>query len=656
MTVTEKPYFYPVLILLAGLGVYANSLNNGFTFDDWPLVVHNSLVSQLDLGAIFSSSYWVNHPEYGLYRPLTTLSYSVNRLVLGEGAFGFHVINLVFHLGNGILVFYFLQFVIGRHGAGFGALLFLLHPIQTEAVNSIVGRAELLAAFWMLCGLIFYIKGRWVWATVALFLGCLCKEHALMLVGLFLCWDFWKSLQQKDDKSEENVDGANPACHPFSKGDYREIGFSLQGLRLFPYLIFVSAIVLFLIMRYAVIGAVLLPSMPQFIDNPLAHVSAWQRVLTAVAIVGKYIGLLFWPFALSADYSFDAIPIVGTLLNKSGAVVLALVALVLSLSRRVPSTYGLAVGFFAIPFLPVSNILFAIGTAMAERLMYVPMMGMVMFFGMGFQAWVQKMRGVGVGVAVLLLFACGSRTVMRNADWQSNATLFSSAVEAVPKSAKAHFNLGHEMHDQGKWQKALGQYAEAMEIYPQYAEVHYNVGVVYQEQREGERAIQAYRRTIALDSLHVNAWTNLGVILAEGEKLGEAIEAFAKVVTLVPTRIDAHYNLALTYQRSGLLDQAIVSYRTVLEKDPTYDDVAVNLGSLLERKRRPEEAIEAFLLAAKQSGKQSNLALFAVGRLYVQLGQKEDAKNALESFLKRWRGEAAVREHAERLLTQLSID
>jgi len=579
MDVIQKPYFYPFLILVFGIAAYANSTNNGFTFDDWALVVHNPLVSQLDLGAIFSSSYWVNHPEYGLYRPLTTLSYAVNWLVLGEGSFGFHVVNVAFHLVNGILVFYFLQFVIGRHGAGVGALLFLLHPIQTEAVNSIVGRAELLAVFWMLCGLIFYAKGRWFWAAVALFFGCLCKENAVMLLGLFFCWD------------------------------YRAIRAGHEVWRFFPYLIFISVIVLFLILRYSVIGAFLLPSMPQFIDNPLAHVSSWQRILTATAIVGKYIGLLFWPFALSADYSHEAIAVVETPLNGSfafGALVcvLAVVVLVLSLGRRIPSVCGLAIVFSFIPFFPVSNLLFPIGTVMAERLMYVPMVGIVMLLGLGFQTLVQKSRAVGVGVVVLILLACGNRTVVRNTDWQSNFTLFASAVEAVPRSAKAHFNLGHEMHDQGNWQEALGQYAEAIEIYPQYAVAHYNIGVGYREQRESERAILAYRQTIAIDSAHVNAWTNLGVILAEGEKLGEAIDAFTKVVALAPTRIDAHYNLAIAYQRSGQLDQAIESYRAALEIDPTYDHVAFNLGILLERNRQHAEAIQVFLLAGEQENEQ----------------------------------------------------
>ncbi|MDP6038114.1 MAG: tetratricopeptide repeat protein, partial [Candidatus Latescibacteria bacterium] len=88
----------------------------------------------------------------------------------------------------------------------------------------------------------------------------------------------------------------------------------------------------------------------------------------------------------------------------------------------------------------------------------------------------------------------------------------------------------------------------------------------------------------------------------------------------------------------------------------TYDDAVFNLGILLERKRLPEEAIEAFLLVAKQPGRQGDLALFAAGRLYVQLGEKENAKKVLESFLNRWKGEGAVRQNAERLLRQLNID
>ena len=127
---------YLAIALALGLVAYANSLGNGFTFDDLPIVVKNPLVRTCDLGRHLSSSYWPDRPEFGLYRPLTVLSYSVNYWLGGMAPGGYHAVNLVVHLLNGAMAFFLALRILGSApAAGLVAATFLLHPVQTEAVG-----------------------------------------------------------------------------------------------------------------------------------------------------------------------------------------------------------------------------------------------------------------------------------------------------------------------------------------------------------------------------------------------------------------------------------------------------------------------------------------------------------------------------------------
>lgn len=678
----QSKWFYPALIVLMGAVVYANSLQNGFTFDDWPLVAHNPLVMQPDLGAIFSSAYWPNKPNLGLYRPLTTLSYGVNRWILGAGASGFHLVNVVLHLVNALLLFVGAQKILARSYAGFCALIFLIHPLQTEAVNSIVGRAELLATFWMLVAWALFVYGakswRWYGIALAIFLGCLCKEHAAMMVGVLALADFI-GLSHGDDVSP---DGFRERCHRF----YQE---SLGGV-----LLCVGAVGLFLWVRYAVVGAVLLPSVPDYIDNPLAHVVFWERWLTALGVILRYGGLMFLVGNLSADYSFQAIPMVSTLWSGfvwgGLAVVLCLIWLVVRAVQK-PSgkVWALAALWIVMPALPIANLLFPIGTVMAERLMYVPMIGFALMWGICFSQ-IAKERYIALAIACVLLIGLGQITRLRNKDWQSDYTLFASAVQAVPNSAKAHFNLGNAIRDRGEKQAALSHYHQALWIYQQYAEVHYNVGVIQQDLGKNADALTAYENTLTYDPTHIGAWTNVGVLFAQQGIDDKAMRAFEKAVQLDSTRVDVRFNYAMALQQLDRVDDAVVAYRYVLDKDPNHEDAtinlaeiyvqqgdvkhatevlsavvmrnesayqaALNLAMILEKDGRYTEALDAMLKGAEGSDERNVLALFGAARLYGRLGKLDEARETLAAFVQRWKGDRMFIVRAQKMLDQLNVD
>jgi len=682
----QSKWFYPVLIFIVGAVIYANSLQNGFTFDDWPLVVHNPLVGKMDMGAIFSSAYWPNKPELGLYRPLTTVSYAINLWLLGDGAWGFHFVNVVLHIVNAVLIFFAARKFFEQSVAGICAFVFLCHPLQTEAVNSVVGRAELLAAFWMLVAwcVFLYDEGwrRWVLVSVAIFLGCLCKEHAVTMVGIVAVAAF-SGLPDVTWGKE----GVRSSFMTLWSRFYKE---SLGGV-----LLCVGAVGVFLSVGYVVVGVMLLPSNPAFVDNPLAHVESWSRRLTALSVIWHYAMLMVWSGDLSADYSYQAIPIVSSFWTGSvfgGVCIFFLLMLfIVSVVRgNTPLIWGVIASWMLLPFLPVSNLWFPIGTIMAERLMYVPMVGYALLGGLGF--WVMKVRWPRYAwvISVILLIAWAKNTIQRNPDWYSDYTLFSSAVEATPQSAKAHFNLGNVVRDGGDVLGALPHYHRALWVYPQYAEVSYNIGVIQQELGHVTEALTAYQNVLAVDSTHVNAWTNAGVLFAEEGLPDKAVEAFKTAQQLAPERMDVHFNYALTLQRLNRLDEARVLYLQLLAQAPNHEDAAINLaqiyvvqnkgdeaievlkrvvdadstayqaalnlGALLEKQGRANEAIDALWVGVTGNDNRNVLALFALARLYGQQGKLDEARGALRSFLERWQGEDVFKVRAQNILKQLDID
>ncbi|MDP6776162.1 MAG: tetratricopeptide repeat protein, partial [Candidatus Latescibacteria bacterium] len=667
-----------------GLVVYANSLENGFTLDDFPIVVNNPLVQTLDLGRHMSSGYWPDRPEFGLYRPLTVFSYAVNRWVTGMAPTGYHAANLALHLLNGALAFLIALRILGSAtAAGLTATAFLLHPVQTEAVNGVVGRAELLVAAFCLLAVLGYHQatsdrvhiraGPCVTSVCASLLACFAKEQGVVLLGILVACDVMGRL-----RCRETV--------PI-------LGSLVSNWR--RYVPYAGVVILYLAVRLAAIGSILLPERPSLVDNPLAHLPVGQRVATAVAVLGKYGRLLLLPHPLSADYSYNQIEAVSSVFDPrlwTGLVVLALCALpiVQGLRRRWAPEWGFAVALSAVMLLPAANLLFPIGTAMAERLLYLPCLGFCLLLGRAFREltrW-RALNWILPLVASLLLVVYGLSTRIRNVDWRDNLTLFSSAARAAPRSAKVRLNLGNELHDRGDLDGELHQYREALRIYPEYVEVHSNMGLAYLALGQPDRALQACLRAIDLHAERSSLWANLGILLVRIRRVGSAAEAFQRALALDPGNQKALYNYGLACQELGRHEEAARAYLKILEFEPGNVDVAINLGELynetgytaetiavyrralqhnplayrvaynlavhLERMERDAEAADVFRQAAGAGDERGDFSLYKAGEIYHRIGRPAESAAALTAFLERWKGDPRYRLRAESLLRDAS--
>jgi len=434
------------LVLLA----YANSLGLGLAEDSQFLLTQDPRLQSLtahNLALIFAKSYWWPVAGDLIYRPLTTASLLLNHALAGAagGAFWYHLVNLVLHAVNAWLVWELAKRLLSRRAAWCAAALWAVHPIATEAVDNVVGRADLLAAMAVLAGLLIYTRAtaesgwrRWLALFAVATVGALSKENAVVLVGLMVLSDL--------------------AFGPPALIRTRQ--------RLSAYAAALGSVVALFLARAAVFAP--LPWPPAFyMDNVLRTLPRWQRLFSAQKIIGTDLGLLLWPVRLVSDRSYDVIRAAAWtdgVAWLSLLIIVALLALALAMRWRHPLVFWLA-GFFGLALLPTSNLLIKIASPMAERFLYLPSLAFAI--ALAGLAWrYLTPRQAGTALALLLLLYTG-RTWARNADWRDNLTLGSADVQTAPRSARLHDMLAKAWFDQnarGSLDRAIAEQETAWNL------------------------------------------------------------------------------------------------------------------------------------------------------------------------------------------------
>jgi hypothetical protein len=405
---------------------YSNSFRSGFVFDNQPLILQDPRLSQAtaeNVGLILQHSYWWPKGESGLYRPITTLSYLFNYAVLDESNHpaGYHWFNFFLHALNVLLLFVLsLRFLKKLWPAAFVAGLWAVHPVLTESVTNIIGRSDLLAAACTISGFLFYLNStesrgwrRLAWLTgltVVTTVGVFSKESGVAILGVITLFEltWWKERRQ-----------------------LRGLMFGCAAIAL-PFLAL-------LYQRSVVLAGSPTPQL-LFLDNPLVGAHFLVGRLTAIAVMARYLWLLVWPARLSCDYSYSTILLAkGGLWGIEWLTVVAFIAIVSWQFVRNKLLFFFAVfGFIA--FLPVSNLLFPIGTIMAERFLYLPAAGfaiclVLVIYGVGRRL---GRPAIAPFMLCLIIVALGIRTWERNRDWRDDISLWTATVRTVPNSFKAH--------------------------------------------------------------------------------------------------------------------------------------------------------------------------------------------------------------------------
>ena len=404
------------------LAAYATSFTAGFTLDNRGILLQDPRIREAsaeNLHLILDRTYWWPYGESGLYRPFTTLTYLFNYAILGNAGRpgGYHWVNFLLHAGNVLLLYALLRRLLGEFWrAFFAAALWAVHPVLTESVTNMVGRADLLAGMAVLGGLLAYLKSaesegwrRWAWlcglmASTAV--GVFSKESAVAIVGVIALYEltWWKE---------------------------RKRGWAL----LLGCLATLPALAALWFQRAAVLALAPPVEFPVW-DNPLVGAGFWTAKLTAVQVLARYIGLLAWPLHLSCDYSWAQIPLsTGSARDWLSWMVVAAAVAGVVWAYRVHRTLFFFAGLAFATMLITSNLLFPIGTIMAERFLYLPAIALAVCLVLGVYAVAGRFAPAAL-CAIGLLY--GVRTMARNADWQDDLSLTAATVAESPKSYKAH--------------------------------------------------------------------------------------------------------------------------------------------------------------------------------------------------------------------------
>jgi len=528
------------LLLAIAMLVYGNTLLNGFCFDDFPYVVHNPTVTQLSVSRLLQPTRGSN-----LFRPATFATFALNFAVEGAHPFGYHLVNLLLHAAVTLLLYWVLRKLLegvhqGASVAWAAALLFAVHPIHSEAVASVVGRSELLAAGFLLAAWLLHLQDRPVFALACFALALLSKESAVAFVPLVLAGDYARG-KWKPPLRYAWIAGLAVA--------YVALLWKVQGER------FGSGRI-------------------SYLDNPLAHLPASLRILNALRVAWKYAGLHVFPGTLSCDYSYNAILLYAGgwhLAVPAGAALLVLGLWMWTLwSKR--REWFLSGAIYLGGFAATANLLVPTGTIMGERLAYLPYAGFCLLVSLLWMRLEMRQRKLAWAVLAIIVAALATRTVVRNRDWRNNLTLFTAAVRDVPRSAKVHYCLASEYLDRGQLDAARMELQTSLRIFPDSAEAIEKDGIVEAQLGHDQEARRLFEKALSMtrpDNIGYEPWAvNLAALLTKLGEYGEALKILDTAIGVSPEYPVAWLNRAVVHYHRGEMNLAREDAQQALRLDP----------------------------------------------------------------------------------------
>jgi Flp pilus assembly protein TadD len=337
------------------------------------------------------------------------------------------------------------------------------------------------------------------------------------------------------------------------------------------------------------------------------------RLENAVVSYGRYLEKAVWPCRLAVFYPLPAAWPMWEVVT-CGLILLAISGLVLGTARTRP---WLLVGWFWLlgVLVPSSGLIQAGAQAMADRFMYIPVIGAIVaaIWGIhGLLQWGHPQRvALSVAGSAVMVF-CAVLTRQQLGYWKDSETLFRHAVEVTENNYVAHDNLGTVLGQRGQLDEAIRQFREAIRLKPDHANAHCNLGLALEKTGQTDEAIRQFQEAIRLKPDHANAHCNLGIALEKKGQMDEAMREFQEAIHLEPRHADAHNNLGVNLGKRGQLAAAVVQLQEAIRLKPDHADAHNNLGTAFLQQGRTDEAIaqyrEAVRLKPDHAEAQSNLA------------------------------------------------
>ncbi|KAL7019450.1 hypothetical protein ACKWTF_011123 [Chironomus riparius] len=640
------------IVGIFGILVYLNSLPGNFVHDDLPAIVYNrDVLGTTSVFDMLLNDFWGMRMKlkesHKSYRPLTTLTFRLNRMIFGmETAFWFHVVNVLLHSISSILFTKICYEVIGfkRKYCLLAGIFFAIHPIHTESVSGIVGRAEILACTFFSLSFLSYHNyitrdidniGTLLKSILLGGLAMLSKESGLTVFIVNISYDIYRNWS-------------------IIKKTFHDVRWNHESYRLAKRMF--SVLVSFIFLSLARI-ALLQGSLPRFSqqDNPAAfHASFQVRLLTFLYLSSFNTWLLICPSQLSHDWQMGSIPLIMSFRDTRNILTLITFGVILLIIYKIYNDLelqrhvALVLGFILLVFpflLPASNLLVTVGFVLAERILYIPSMGFSILVLYGAQLLyenVSKMRRVlQVSGFLLLCFFC-LKTISRNQDWHTRETLLKSGLRVLPANAKMHYNYANFLRDSSRFDLAKHHYRRALKLWPSYASAWNNLGTLIDDFDAQE---SHFLTAIYFSNEHINAHFNLGQLYRKTNRSYESIKMFEKCIRYDKNFVPAY--LGLSKLKNGIDSGLLLKH--ALEVNAENHLVRLELADWLYSKRLFIGAFNNYMIAIQHEN--SFQLSFVTGSLRAlrSLGHKE----RMHQLILRW--QIMKRSNQDKIVAQIYL-
>jgi tetratricopeptide (TPR) repeat protein len=604
-----------IFLVLATLIVYGELRNHQFiSLDDDLYVTNNPPVQG---GLTLKGLTWAFTTMHaGYWIPLTWLSHMLDCQLFGLHAGGHHLVNLLFHIANTLLLFLWLLRITHALGPSFlVAALFALHPLHVESVAWAAERKDVLSTFFWLLTMWAYVWyaevpgfGRYLWTLICFSLGLMAKPMLVTLPFVLLLLDYWplgrwplsRSTAEKESKA--------------SRKRKTKPGVPIQRLvwEKVPMLVLAALFCMVTFYAQKASGAV----------NPLDSLPLTVRIANALVAYVSYMGTMLWPSGLAVFYPHPRIIPQWQALG-AGLTMAVLSLLIFRQARRHPY---LLVGWlwYLGTLVPVIGLVQVGQQALADRFTYVPLTGLFIILAWGAldltAAWRHQriILATGGGImlsvfTVLTWFQVGHwRDIRSLFEHAINVTannyvayseliedygekgeidkaidVFQKAVKVSPDYYFAYNNLGAVLANQGRIDEALPLFQKAVQLKPDFSRAYNNLGMAYDNKGEFDNAIAMFQKAIQIDPYFAGAYNNLGIDYANQGKNLEAIAMFKKALEINPNFLEAYNNLGLAFVKYGDINGAIIMFQRAIQVNPNNAN-AHKMLSILKNQRPPD--------------------------------------------------------------------
>ncbi|MBI5641950.1 MAG: tetratricopeptide repeat protein [Deltaproteobacteria bacterium] len=539
------------LVFFISAGVYLITLANGFVYDDHTQVLGNLWTTGVQyIPRIFTSSLWAyDNQASNTYRPMMHLILMAERHIFGLEPWGYHLVNVVLHSLNAVLVFMTAALILketdqlprvfpggarvlpfkldskmtGRIPALFTGLLFALHPVNTEAVAWVSAVTELSFTCFLILSFYLYAKYAesktkaalpYVLSLVFFAAALLSKETAIVLPAAILAYDL-------------------------SKNGWTAVKGRWRG-----YLGFFLTASAYMAVRTFSVGGI--------IHHKQISLSGYELVINVFPLIFKYFQKLVYPSGLNALYELKYAHSASEPAVMAGMIILSafLAAFILFRGNKVVSV---SLAFMGLPLLPVLYIPALSTSAFADRYLYLPSIGFSLLLGYaiegglsyarkrgGYSCWRMFKNSTGPLCLVIItapavistVYAAG--TISRSMAWKDDLTLWADTVQKSPSSKYAHYNLALAYQNSGDIDNAVSEFKEALRFDPSYESAHYNLAWCYQSKNDNISAVLHYREALKINPGSADTHYNLGLIFKSEFLREDAAREFIEALRIEP--------------------------------------------------------------------------------------------------------------------------